>query len=402
MSIEGLSNKNILLGVTGSIAAYKATELVRHLKKAGANIQVVMSEGAKAFVGPLTFQALTGLPVRDSLLDQDAEAAMGHIELAKWADIIVIAPASANIISDLAVGRADTLLSTLCLATPAKIIVCPAMNTNMWHSVAVQRNIKTLKSDGLVVVEPEKGEQACGDFGIGRLKEITAIAFEIEKQLYQKDWLGRHVLITLGPTREYLDPVRYITNESSGLMGLCIAKAAYLLGAKVTVISGPVNYQFPEGLDVREVINAQEMFEQVKLAVEQADVFISTAAVCDYRSQVIKTEKIKKHDNVQDFLFEKNPDILAYVGLNKLCPFVIGFAAETESLIENAKKKLIAKNLDLIVANLVGRVGNGFNSDFNQVTILGKGESEISFEKMDKQQLAFKLLNLVSEEMKKK
>ena len=394
-----MRSKNIIVGITGGIAAYKSAQLVRALKKAGANVRVIMTQTAQSFIAPLTLQALSGEEVRDSIIDPKAEAAMGHIELARWADLIVIAPASANVISELAQGSANHLLTTVYLASSAPCVICPAMNKHMWAKEVVQRNIKTIKQLGIECIGPANGEQACGDVGLGRMSEVDDIVAQLPQYFQSTELAGKKVVLTLGPTREYLDPVRYITNESSGLMGFSLAMAAYKAGAEVTIIAGPTNLNYPNFLNVINVTSAHDMLEGVKSHINNADLFIATAAVSDYSAAQFEAKKIKKHDANLTLSLRKNPDVLAHVGLNKLCPFIVGFAAETHDVADNAKMKLESKALDLIVANQVGIENNGFNSDINKVTVYERGGNEIQFEKIPKLELAVKLIKLIVEKL---
>ncbi len=395
-----MRNKNIIVGITGGIAAYKSAELVRALKLAGANVRVIMTQSAKAFITPLTLQALSGEEVRDSIIDEKAEAAMGHIELARWADLIVIAPASANLISQLAHGSASHLLTTVCLASSAACVICPAMNKHMWAKAVVQRNISIIKKFGIESIGPATGAQACGDIGFGRMSEVNDIVAQLSVYFRSSKLQGKKVLITLGPTREYLDPVRYISNESSGLMGFSLAMAAFRAGAIVTVVAGPTNLRLPECLKVINISSAKDMLEAVKSNINGMDLFIATAAVSDYSATKFETQKIKKHDINLTLSLQKNPDVLAHVGLNKLCPFIVGFAAETNDVERNAKIKLKSKGADLIVANQVGIDNNGFNSSDNQVTVYGKNNELIEFKKLPKAILGEKLIELIVKKLK--
>lgn len=373
--MKNLKDKNIVLGISGGIAAYKTPELVRRLKDHGANIKVVMTNGAKAFITPLTLQAVSGSAVSDSLLDTEAELAMGHIELAKWADLILIAPASADVIARIAVGMANDLLSTICLATAAPIIIAPAMNQQMWHAKATQTNIQTLKERDVVMWGPGAGEQACGDVGLGRMLDIPELVelavgyFENENEY--SNLSGQHWIITAGPTREAIDPVRYISNHSSGKMGYSIAQAAQAAGAKVTIISGPVSIKAPQSCYVVNVNSAVEMHKQAVSLAENADVFVACAAVADYRVAEVAEHKIKKTSSNDNMTIElvKNPDIVASVASLVNKPFTVGFAAETQDVETYAKAKLKRKNLNMICANNVSISGQGFNSDDNSLTI---------------------------------
>jgi phosphopantothenoylcysteine decarboxylase/phosphopantothenate--cysteine ligase len=350
-----MQGKRILLGVTGGIAAYKSADLVRRLSERGAEVQVVMTAAAREFVGPLTFQALSGRPVRAELWDPAAEAAMGHIELARWAELVLVAPASADFLARLAGGHADDLLATLCLATEAPIAVAPAMNRIMWANAATTANVATLRQRGVHVLGPAEGEQACGETGEGRMLEPTELADRIDLLLPRNGPLqGRRVLITAGPTRERIDPVRFISNRSSGKMGFAVAQAAREAGAEVVLVAGPVSLATPAGVRRVDVESADSMLAAVLQEVAQADIFISTAAVADYRPANPHDQKIKKTTNTLDINMERTADVLATVAARPARPFVVGFAAETESVEQNARAKLLKKNLDMIAANEVG------------------------------------------------
>lgn len=373
--MENLAGKNIVLGISGGIAAYKTPELVRRLKDHGANIRVVMTEGAKAFITPLSLQAVSGNGVSDSLLDTEAELAMGHIELAKWADLLLIAPATADLIARISAGMANDLLSTICLATASPIVVAPAMNQQMWHAKATQANIQTLTQRGVVIWGPGAGEQACGDVGLGRMLDVPKLV-ELTCDYYQQEsqsevLKGQRWVITAGPTREAIDPVRYISNHSSGKMGYAIAQAAQQAGANVTIISGPVTIMSPQGCDVINVNSAIEMHEHAIKLANNADVFVACAAVADYRVADVAEHKIKKTSTNDNMTIElvKNPDIVAGVASLPNKPFTVGFAAETQDVEQYAKAKLKRKNLDLICANNVAVEGQGFNSDSNALTL---------------------------------
>jgi phosphopantothenoylcysteine decarboxylase/phosphopantothenate--cysteine ligase len=369
-----MAAQRILLGITGGIAAYKSAELVRLLRKAGAEVRVVMTSGAEAFVKPLTFQALSGEPVRTSLLDPEAEAGMGHIELAKWADRIVIAPASADFLARLAHGLADDLLTTVCCATEAPIAVAPAMNQAMWKNHRNQRNMALLADDPQISVwGPGQGDQACGDTGLGRMLEPEDLA---ERLLNAVGAIpagvlaGKRLVITAGPTREPIDPVRYISNHSSGKMGYAIAEAAAQAGASVTLVSGPVSIPVPEGVQVVPVETAEEMLAASQKAVDEGcDVFVATAAVADYRPESQAANKIKKSSESMNLSLVRNPDTLASVAARPDAPFTVGFAAETSDVEHYATDKMRRKKLDMIVANDVSSPGLGFNSDRNAVTV---------------------------------
>lgn len=367
----------IILGVTGGIAAYKSAILVRLLRQAGHAVRVILTEGAQAFVTPLTFQALSGNPVHTTLLDEHAEAGMGHIELARWAELVLIAPASADTLASLAMGRAEDLLGTLVLATRAPIWIAPAMNQQMWASTATQRNLGWLRELGYHLIEPDSGEQACGDVGAGRLPEPAALiqrlqlALALEQsQLTLPDLAGRHLVITAGPTREALDPVRYISNHSSGKMGYAIAAIAAQCGATVSLISGPVQLDVPAGVRRISVQSAEDMLSASLQAVQQGcDAFIATAAVADYRSAETADHKIKKSGETFSFHMVRNPDIVATIAALPDKPLVMGFAAETREVQAYAQGKLVAKNLDLIACNDVSRTDIGFGSDDNAMTV---------------------------------
>ncbi|MDG2392370.1 MAG: bifunctional phosphopantothenoylcysteine decarboxylase/phosphopantothenate--cysteine ligase CoaBC [Thalassotalea sp.] len=395
-----LLNKNIVLGVTGGIAAYKSAELVRRLKDQGANVRVVMTTGGKAFITPLTLQAVSGNPVSDSLLDPEAEAAMGHIELAKWADLVLIAPATANTIAKIAAGMADNLLTTICLATAAPIAIAPAMNQQMWHANATQANMQLINALGIDVWGPGAGEQACGDVGFGRMIEPGEIVQHCGDFFAEpiKTLSGQHWVITAGPTREAIDPVRYISNHSSGKMGFAIASAASKAGAEVTVISGPVNLSTPDNCARVDVQSAEQMHQQALALAENATVFVACAAVADYRVADIKEQKIKKSADVMSIELVKNPDIVADVAKLTQKPFTVGFAAETQDVEHYAKGKLAKKNLDMIAANNVATQGQGFNSDDNALTIYWTdGSKELPL--TNKMELATQLVASINERM---
>ena len=369
-----LNNKKIILAITGGIAVYKSAILLRLLIKQGAEVRVVMTESAKEFVTPLTFQALSGNVVRSELFDQDAEAGMGHIELAQWADQIIIAPATANTIAKISCGMADNLLTTLCLATRAPLLIAPAMNQKMWHHPTTQENIKKLSAQSSIFLcGPAPGEQACGDTGFGRMEEPQTILescldYSYEDSQQSIGLKGKTVLITAGPTIEDIDPVRYISNRSSGKMGYAIARAASDSGARVILVSGPVNIEAPQGVEIHQVRSAQKMHKKVFSLVEQADIFIATAAVADYRPITKNHEKIKKTNDRLNIEFVKNPDILSAVSDSENKPFCVGFAAETNQMKTYAIDKLKRKNLDMIVANQVGD-DKGFEKDDNELSL---------------------------------
>lgn len=393
--------QRILLGVSGGIAAYKAADLVRRLRERGAQVRVVLTENAERFVTALTFQALSGEPVRTSLWDSAAEASMGHIELARWAQRVLIAPASADLIARLAQGQADDLLTTLCLATEAPLFLAPAMNRVMWEHPAVQANLATLVERGAVLLGPDAGGQACGETGAGRMWEPAAIADAVVTPDPDPEaaavLAGRRLLLTAGPTVEDLDPVRYLGNRSSGRMGYAVAAEAQRLGMRVTLVSGPVNLPVPAGVERIAVRSAEQMLAAVTDRVAQSDLFIATAAVADFRPREASLEKIKKRgDGGLTLELVQNPDILAQVAARQDRPFVVGFAAETHDVERYARDKLERKRLDMIAANRVGEEGSGFDADCNALTVLWpEGRHEIA--RADKAQVARELLAVIAQ-----
>lgn len=392
-----LANKNIVLGITGGIAAYKTPDLVRKLKAEGANVRVVLTQGGQAFVSPLSLQAVSGHTVSESLLDPAAEAAMGHIELAKWADIILIAPATAHCIAKLAHGLADDLLTTLCLATTANIVLAPAMNQQMWAAQATQDNLEIIKQREITLIGPAAGEQACGDVGLGRMVEPEEIVATLSSQTEPALLSGLNVVITAGPTREAIDPVRYITNHSSGKMGYALAQAAQAMGANVTLVSGPVSLSPPRDVTVHQVTSAESMLDSVMKVINDCDIFIGCAAVADYRIAQQAPQKIKKNNQEMSLTFVKNPDILATVASLPSPPFTLGFAAETENLDAYAKQKLTRKNLNMIAANNVSDSSIGFNSEHNALHVFWPtGDQQLPM--TDKRTLAKDLLHLVKQQ----
>ena len=364
----GLSGKKVVLGISGGIAAYKTPELVRRLRDRGAEVRVVMTDAAKAFITPLTLQAVSGHPVADSLLDPAAEAAMGHIELGKWADLVILAPATADLIARVAVGMANDLVTTMCLATAAPVVVVPAMNQQMYRAAATQHNLEQLSARGLLIWGPDSGSQACGDIGPGRMLDPSDIVQRaVDHFDLTQDLKHLKIMITAGPTREPLDPVRYITNHSSGKMGFALATAAAARGATVTLISGPVSLPTPPLVNRIDVTTALDMEAAVQRSAGQQNIFIGCAAVADYRAESIAQTKIKKQQG-DEFILKmvKNPDIVAGVAaLTENRPYVVGFAAETNNVEEYARRKRERKNLDLICANDISLAGQGFNSDAN-------------------------------------
>ncbi|KXI23981.1 bifunctional phosphopantothenoylcysteine decarboxylase/phosphopantothenate--cysteine ligase CoaBC [Photobacterium sanguinicancri] len=366
--MQTLAGKKILLGISGGIAAYKCAELTRRLIERGAQVQVVMTKAAQEFITPLTMQAVSGNPVASSLLDPAAEASMSHIELAKWADMVLLAPATADLIARVSAGMGNDLLSTLCLATDSPIVVAPAMNQQMYRNVATQENIATLKRRGFHIWGPASGEQACGDVGPGRMLEPMALVHRAEDFFQPADLTDVSLTITAGPTREALDPVRYISNHSSGKMGFAIAQAAAERGAKVTLISGPVNLPTPQGVTRIDVESAEQMHQATMTHAPQHKIFIACAAVADFRPAMVAEQKMKKQsdEDTMTITLVKNPDIVASVAaLADNRPFTVGFAAETQDVEQYARGKLTRKHLDLICANDVAQQGQGFNSDTN-------------------------------------
>jgi len=373
--MTNLTNKKIVLGITGGIAAYKCAELVRRLKDAGCEVKVVMTESAKHFITPLTMQAVSGETVSDSLLDPSAEASMGHIEFAKWADLILVAPATCNIIAKMAAGIADDLLTTLLLATPAKVAVAPAMNQQMYAHAATQANLATLKARNVLLWGPGKGEQACGDIGAGRMLEPHELVALCTAKEQPQLLAGKTITITAGPTREPLDPVRFISNHSSGKMGYALAEAALQFGAKVNLISGPVTIKAPTGVNLINIESAEELLTESLTYAPQSDAFIGCAAVADYRAANIATQKMKKQGDELTLTLTKNPDVIAAIAnLTQNRPYTVGFAAETQNVESYAKGKLKNKNLDMICANDVSKSGLGFNSDHNALTLYWHNE----------------------------
>ncbi|UXI68252.1 bifunctional phosphopantothenoylcysteine decarboxylase/phosphopantothenate--cysteine ligase CoaBC [Tahibacter amnicola] len=376
MDVSSLAQLRILLGVSGGIAAYKAADLVRRLVEAGAQVRVVMTESAARFVTPLTFQALSGHPVRQSLWDESAEAAMGHIELARWADQILIAPASADLIARLAQGQADDLLTTLCLASAAPLAIAPAMNQQMWAHAATQANVAVLRQRNVAVFGPASGAQACGEIGPGRLLEPTELVAELARHRAPGILTGVRVLVSAGPTFEDIDPVRFLGNRSSGRMGFAVAEAAARQGAQVTLVAGPVHLPTPAGVRRINVRSACEMHREVMAAAASADIFVAAAAVGDYRPVAVAEHKIKKQgDGGMTLCLTQNPDILAEVAALPRRPFLVGFAAETQDVEAHARLKLEKKRLDMIAANRVGG-GLGFEADDNALTLIAADGAE--------------------------
>ena len=386
-----LSNKRIIVGVTGGIAAYKSAEIVRRLQDRGADVRVVMTPGAEEFIRPLTMQALSGHPVHCGLLDEKAEAGMGHIELARWADLLLIAPATADFIATMVHGRADNLLAAIYLATSALVAVAPAMNQGMWRHPASLDNVEKLNQRGVTIIGPDSGIQACGDTGPGRMEQPDTIINQASDMFTSKSLQGKKVVITAGPTREALDPVRYISNHSSGKMGYALATAALDAGANVVLISGPVNLSIPERCQYLPVISANDMLLASLEYAKKADIFIATAAVADYRAVSIAENKIKSDSDVLTVNFEKNPDIVSTVATANESLFVVGFAAESTDVENYAKGKLKTKGLNAIIANDISRLDIGFNSDDNEVSWIDM-DSSIAFSKRSKTQLSRDLI----------
>ena len=389
-------NKNILLGVTGGIASYKAAEIIRCFKKEGADVRVVMTESAKEFITPLTLQAVSGNEIHDSLLDIKAESAMGHIELAKWADILLIAPCTAETMAKITHGRADNLLGSIVLASKANIYLAPAMNMNMWLDESTQENFKILSSREITFIGPAKGEQACGDVGPGRMEEPNDIIEFIK--IYEKKGplLDKKITITAGPTREQIDPVRFISNNSSGKMGYAMAEAAVEFGAEVNLVSGPVSLDADMSINLIKVNSAYEMLQSVIKCMDYSDIFIGCAAVSDFKPSKYSDKKIKKEDikNI-DLELEKNEDILSYVSSKFPSAYVVGFAAETFDINDNAKKKLESKNLNMIISNDVSNDSIGFDVEDNEVNVITKNE-EIFLKKDKKIRIAREILKIIS------
>lgn len=388
--------KRVLLIVTGGIAAYKALEVVRRLGEAGATVRVVMTAAAQRFVTPLSFQALSGEPVHCDLLDERAEAAMGHIELARWAELVLVAPASADFLARLCAGLADDLATTLCLATTAPLLVAPAMNQQMWQNAATTDNLAVLRKRGIDIIGPAAGAQACGETGPGRLVEPAAIAAAAIAHFAAPLLANTRIVVTAGPTQEAIDPVRYISNRSSGKMGYAVATAAAAAGADVTLISGPTNLPVPHAVRVLNVVSAAEMYDAVAAAIGEADIFIATAAVADYRVDEPATSKHKKRDDALSLTLSPTQDILHSVTARPNPPFAVGFAAETDNLIANARSKLERKSLDMIAANIVGVEGVGFDSNENELHVLWNG-GEARLERAPKPAIARQLIALVAE-----
>ena len=392
-----LKDKNIVLGITGGIAAYKAAELTREFIKRGAKVKVIMTENAAMFIGPLTLQTLSCNPVYSDMFSLAGDSEIPHISLAQTADIIVVVPATANIIGKIASGITDDLLSTTIIATKAPVLICPAMNSNMYDNPILRFNIDKLVSLGYLFVNAGYGELACKSQGSGRLPDPGDIAEEVEVLLTEKDLEGHRVLITAGPTRESFDPVRYISNHSSGKMGYALAIMARRRGADVTLISGPTSLSIPVGVKFTGVSSAEEMREAVMECLEDSTVIIKAAAVADYRPSVASDSKIKKKDGALDVRLERTPDIISEVSSRKGSRVLVGFAMETENLVENAKDKMIARDMDLIVANELGLPGSGFQHDTNIVKIIDKSGNIEELPLMNKKDVADRILDRILE-----
>lgn len=390
-----IEKKNIILGVSGGIAAYKSVELLRLLVKQGANVRVIMTENAQWFVGPLTFEALSAQPVCTDLFEKNDDASIRHIQWAEAADAVVIAPATANIIGKLSSGIADDALSTFLLAVTCPVIVCPSMNTHMFESRAVQRNLETLRADGHFIVAPESGTLACGTTGPGRLPEPEDIVDRISYYLSTKDLKDKKILVTSGPTREPVDPVRFISNPSSGKMGFAVARAAEYRGGAVTLITGPTHLPDPNNVKVIRIQTAREMARAVFENVEHSDIIIKTAAVSDYRPKDPGTQKIKKEKGERVLYLERTQDILKEIGRRKKDQILVGFAAETENLEQHAETKRVEKNLDIIVGNIVGEPSSGFGADTNKVTLFYKDGTQEPLPVMGKDAVAHILLDRI-------
>ena len=391
-----LTGRRVLVGISGGIAAYKSAELVRGLRRQGAEVRVVMSAGAQQFITPLTLQALSGHRVCTTLLDPEAEAAMGHIELARWADTLLVAPASANFIARLAHGFADELLAAVCLATDAPVILAPAMNRQMWANPATQDNCELLRQRNIRLLGPAEGEQACGEVGYGRMWEPDQLVDALVSPQERGPLQGRTLVVTAGPTREAIDPVRYLTNRSSGKMGYAVAAAAARAGAKVVLVSGPTILPTPQGVQRIDVESAHQMHQAVLEVVDHCDLFIATAAVADYRPVAAAEQKIKKSDAALTLALEPTKDILAEVAARPEGPFTVGFAAETEDVEAYARAKLERKALDMIAANGVGQVGCGFDADCNALTVIWR-DGRVVLPQTDKSSLARQLMDIVIE-----
>lgn len=396
-----LTNKNILLGITAGIAAYKTPDLVRRLRDLGANVQVILSKNAGDFVSEIALQAVSGQAVHDHKMDAQSESGMGHIDLARWADVVLIAPATANFIARLNNGEADELLTTVCVATNAKIAIAPAMNQQMWANKKTQANIKALRQSDINILGPDSGDQACGEVGMGRMLEPTELAQQTAVLFETDELAGKAVMITAGPTWEALDPVRGITNHSSGIMGYAIAQSAVEAGALVTLVTGPTHLEIPEHVNAIKVVSALEMQAAVMNDIAKQDIFIGVAAVADYRPIEVSKNKIKKQDNqnTMNITLERNPDILAGVAQLKNAPYTVGFAAETNDIEKYARVKLEKKKLDMIAANDVGSDDIGFGARDNALTLITQTET-ILLPRANKTQIARQLIHHIGQQLK--
>jgi phosphopantothenoylcysteine decarboxylase/phosphopantothenate--cysteine ligase len=392
--MSDIKGRHVLLGVTGSIAAYKSPDIVRRLREQGAEVRVVLTASAEKLVSPTVFQAVSGEPVRGDIWDEHAEAAMGHIELAKWADLVLIAPATANVIAQLAAGSAENLLTTICLATEATLVIAPAMNQAMWNDAATQANCDVLRKRGVQFLGPDVGSQACGDTGPGRMSEPADIVSRLSRGGRTGPLEGLHIMVTAGPTREAIDPVRFVSNRSSGKMGFAVARAAADAGAEVTLIAGPVNLPTPPGIVRIDVENTQQMFDEAMQRMAGMDIYVGAAAISDYRPKTAVAQKIKK--SADTFLLEmvKSPDLLATVAALDDGPFTVGFAAETENLEQYATDKLNRKKLNMIIANLVGE-NLCFDADENEVVVLWQ-DGRKALPKLAKTELARQLVDVIA------
>jgi len=397
---KSLTNKRVLLGISAGIAAYKTPDLVRKLTELGAEVRVIMSRNAVQFVAPLSLQAVSGHPVHHHAMNADSESGMGHIDLARWADVILIAPATANLIARLVIGSADELLSIVCVASEAPLFIAPAMNQQMWQNAATQQNMEVLIQRGVKILGPDSGDQACGEVGPGRMLQPVDIARAIGESFSNTSLTGKSIMITAGPTWEAIDPVRGISNHSSGLMGYTIAQAAIECGAQVTLVSGPTSLEPPAEANTIDVISAQDMHKAVVQDIEQCDIFIAVAAVADYRPVDLAEHKIKKKHDRMTIEMVKNPDILAEVAALKNPPFCVGFAAETSNVVEYARAKLKQKNLQMIAANHVGGSETGFGTPDNAITLISP-DNVVELPKTNKHALARKLLEHIATQYQK-
>jgi phosphopantothenoylcysteine decarboxylase/phosphopantothenate--cysteine ligase len=393
-----LKNKNIIIGITGCIAAYKSCQIIRLLKKQGANVRVLATDAALQFITKLTLRTLSQHKVYHDLFEDQSHVDVEHISLARWADLVLIAPATANTIAKLAYGIADNLLTTVCLATQAPIMLAPAMNYAMWEHEATQNNLQQLRKRGVEILKPILGQQACGEIGMGKMQEAEICVKRVAQFLKPSLLQDKTIVITAGPTREPLDPIRFLSNASSGKMGYALAKAAFELGMQVKLISGPVAIDPPAGVQVTFIDTAAQMYDAVMSSLAGSDILISVAAVADYRANDIAKQKIKKHKNMLQLSLQRTPDILKAISTHKSRPFLVGFAAETENLVENAFKKLTAKNLDMIIANEVGQ-DQVFGQQDSELLVITKGKRQYSLSKKPKSDLAFEIFDILASVM---